>query len=90
MSQILTIYTNQDKLLKQVRQASRMSENCLVLSKTYHADLINLLQSMALDLSKEIEKAPVGIEKTQEELEEMGELGQAGILQQANYKRLKE
>ena len=56
-----------------------MSENCLVLSKTYHIDLITLLQSMALDLQKEVEKAPVGVEKSQEDLEAMGELGQAGI-----------
>ena len=30
---------------------------------------------MALDLHKEIEKAPVSVEKTKEELEALGELG---------------
>ena len=45
---------------------------------------------MALDLHKEIEKAPVGVEKSKEGLEALGELGQAGMRQAANYKRLKE
>ena len=67
-----------------------MSENCLVLSKTYHSDLVKILQLMALDLQKEIEKAPVGVEKSKEELESLGDLGQAGMRQSANYKRLKE
>ena len=56
-----------------------MSENCLVLSKTYHSDLVKILQLMALDLQKEIEKAPVGVEKSKEELESLGDLGQAGM-----------
>jgi len=56
-----------------------MSENCLVLSKTYHADLCKLLQSMAVDLQKEIEKAPMGVEKCKEDFEALGELGQAGM-----------
>ena len=50
-----------------------------MLSKTYHSDLVKILQLMALDLQKEIEKAPVGVEKSKEELESLGDLGQAGM-----------
>lgn len=45
---------------------------------------------MALDLQSEMEKAPMGIEKSKEDYEKLGELGQAGMRQAANYKRLKE
>ena len=61
-----------------------------MLSKTYHSDIIKMLQGMALDLQDDIQTAPVGIEHSKADFDSLGELGQAGIRQSANYKRLTE
>lgn len=46
-----------------------------MLSKTYHADLVKMLQGMASDLQADLSKEPVGVEKTKAEFEALGDLG---------------